>query len=365
MPTGIVAGRYGRKLSLALSAVIASAVWLVYASPGDFVVMAIAQFIGGIAATFSSGANEALLYETMKALRREDEYAKISGRARAVKTVSAIVSGIVVGVIASFDLALPAVITSILIGASLLPILSFTETGGTYRARSGQEGSNATEEGEQPSTGYGQIVRAAFVALREHAILRWALAYLVILSSVGFYSEVFLQPYAVSVGVPVALLGIVMTAVLGMGIVGSLAVPAAQRAAGSGAVIFDAPVLLIPCLLLLGVFPTLPVIVMAAVAAFLFAVAQPVLLAVVQSRVTDYARATVLSIQSFLATVFLTATEPFLGVLSDRFGVHTSYLAMAVLVGLFCVLLLLRGRRWLSRRSPAAGTAQAVTGSGR
>ena len=90
----------------------------------------------------------------------------------------------------------------------------------------------------------------------------------------------------------------------------------------------------------------------AALSAFLFALTEPVLLAAIQRRVPDHARATVLSIKSLFATIFLTLTEPALGLLSDNFGVHTAYLGMAALIALFSLTLLLKGRRWVSTHSP-------------
>lgn len=356
IPTGIVADRYGRKLSLALSGIVGTIVWLVFASSGEFLVMASAQFVGGLAVTFSSGADEALLYETMKALGREDEYAKVSGRARAIRTASAMIAGLAVGAIASVDLVLPAIITAVLVGSSLIPILSLTETRGTSRAAQGNGG-----EEKLTSVAYSQIVRQAISALREHVTLRWAIAYLVVLSCVAFYAEVFLQPYTLSVGLPVFALGVVMVAVQGMSIAGSLAVPRVQKAVGTQIVLFGAPVLLVPCLLLLGMVPVMPVLIVAAMSAFMFALTEPVLRAVIQGRVPDDARATVLSIQSLLATIFLTLTEPALGVLADRSGVHTAYLGMAGLVALLCVALLFWGRDWLSSHSPQPDRSQPVT----
>lgn len=357
IPTGIVADKYGRKLSLTLSAIIGTAMWLVFASSGEFWVMASAQFVGGLAVTFSSGADEALLYETTKALNREADYARLTARARAVRTISAMLAGLAVSVIATVDLALPAFITAALIAATLIPIRSFKETRGTSPAtpnQAAQEGGSPRDHQQEahPPTPYSQIVKQALATLREHVTLRWAIAYLVILSCVAFYAEVFLQPYTLSVGLPIIALGAVMVAVQAMSIAGSLAVPRAQKTLGTDRLLYAVPLLLIPCLLLLGTAPFPPVLLVAAISAFLFALTEPVLLAAIQRRVPDHARATVLSIKSLFATVFLTLTEPALGLLSDNFGVHTAYLAMAAIIALFSLTLLLKGRRWVSTHSP-------------
>jgi MFS family permease len=358
IPTGIVADKYGRKLSLTLSALIGTLMWLVFASSGEFWVMASAQFVGGLAVTFSSGADEALLYETTKALNREADYATLTAQARAVRTISAMLAGLAVSAIATVDLALPAFLTAALIAATLLPILSFKETGGKSPATSNLPAQDTAQtpdlqaKAEHPPTPYSHVLKLALATLREHVTLRWAIAYLVILGCLSFYTEVFLQPYTLSVGLPIVALGAVMVTVQAMSIAGSLAVPHAQKTLGTDRLLYAVPLLLIPCLLLLGTAPIPPVLLVAALSAFLFALTEPVLLAAIQRRVPDHARATVLSIKSLFATIFLTLTEPALGLLSDNFGVHTAYLGMAALIALFSLTLLLKGRRWVSTHSP-------------
>jgi hypothetical protein len=139
-----------------------------------------------------------------------------------------------------------------------------------------------------------------------------------------------------------------MVAVQGASIAGALAVPLALRMLGSRALLIGVPLLLAPCLVLLGLAPGAPVLAVAALAAFLFALTQPVLLAALQRRVTDQARATLLSIQSLLSTVFLILTEPPLGLAADRSGVPSAYLWMAAMAVFFLLPLLIRGRRWLN-----------------
>ena len=358
IPTGVVADKFGRRVSLAISAVMSSLIWMVFALSGSFWVLAMAQFVGALAATFQSGADEALLFESLQAAGREQDYARISARAGAVGTLSSMLAGLVVGLIAATNLVLPVVLTSLLTALTLIPILGMKETVGTAGALPvGTAGALPADKGpaapasEGPPAAaqdsYLSIVHQAFAALREQAILRWAAAYLVLLGCVSFYAVTFLQPYTLEVGLPLAALGPVMVAVQGMSVAGALAVPLALRILGSRVLLFGVPLLLVPGLVLIGLAPGWPVLVVAALLSFLFSLTQPVLLAVLQSRASNQARATLLSIQSLLSTVFLTFTEPPLGISADRFGVASAYLWMAGLVAIFLVSLLLRGRRSL------------------
>jgi predicted MFS family arabinose efflux permease len=344
IPTGVVADKFGRKLSLAISAVMSSLIWLIFAFSGTFIVLAIAQFFGAMAATFHSGADEALLFESMQAVGEEEAYARVTARARAAETVSAMLSGLAVGWIASENMVIPVVLTAVFSALMLIPILLMKETGGT---------NNAPRTAE-PRIAYAQIVRQATNALRSTALLRWAAAYLVILGSVSFYAIMFLQPYTIALGLPIIALGPVMVGVQLASIGGSLSLAGVQKRLGSRAILVGVPVLLAPCLLALGLVHAVPVLASAMAASFLFSLTQPVLLAVIQRRISNEARATLLSLQSMLFTVFLILTEPPLGLLADEFGVESTYLVMAGMIVLFCFPLLWVGRRWLDGKQDEA-----------
>ncbi len=341
IPTGVVADRYGRKISLAISMGMSSVIWLVFAISNSFWMLAAAQFVGALAATFSSGADEALLFESVKAAGRQAEYAKLAGRMRALETAAAMLFGLVVGLVAERNILLPVLFTAALYGLTVIPILMMQETApGVIGRRARSQTEEPTAPGPSPA-GYAQIVREAFSALRSYPALRWAAAYLVVLSCVAFYATVFLQPYALNLGLPVMALGPVMVLMQLMGIAGSLAVPRAQQIFGSRAILYGAPALITLFLLAAGLLPGVPILGAVFLAAFLFALTQPVLLAVLQSYAPDEIRATLLSIQSLLAMVFLIFTEPALGVLSDRFGVAYSYLGMTALIVIFLLPLAL------------------------
>lgn len=65
MPTGVVADIYGRKNSLLIGALVASLGFFLYSSYSWIVLFVLAELILAAAMTFRSGANEALLYESI------------------------------------------------------------------------------------------------------------------------------------------------------------------------------------------------------------------------------------------------------------------------------------------------------------
>jgi MFS family permease len=71
---------------------------------------------------------------------------------------------------------------------------------------------------------------------------------------------------------------------------------------------------------------------------FTTGVLQPIAMAQVQDHVTDTARATVLSVQSLLATVVAAFAQPLVGLASDRAGMPTAYFLLAGIAGFGAVL---------------------------
>ncbi len=85
VPTGTVADFLGRKVSLAMGGFVAAAGAWVYVSDPSWVCFAVAEFLMAIAFTLHSGADEALLYDTLKLAGEEAAATRILGRLEACK----------------------------------------------------------------------------------------------------------------------------------------------------------------------------------------------------------------------------------------------------------------------------------------
>ncbi|RJQ25982.1 MFS transporter [Candidatus Parcubacteria bacterium] len=114
VPTGVIADRFGRKYSVAAGALLIAAASLIYGSIPKFEIFLLCEFLMAIAFALVSGANEALLYDTLKEQGREAESKKIFGRVSAVGIAGAIVGTISGSIIASrFGLNVPMLATAI------------------------------------------------------------------------------------------------------------------------------------------------------------------------------------------------------------------------------------------------------------
>ncbi|MBN2461682.1 MAG: MFS transporter [Candidatus Cloacimonetes bacterium] len=81
VPTGAIADKVSRRISLMLSGFFIGTGLLIYIIFDSFYVFALAEIIFGIGLTFSSGADAAILYESLTRLERQREYQKKEGEA--------------------------------------------------------------------------------------------------------------------------------------------------------------------------------------------------------------------------------------------------------------------------------------------
>src|SRR5215217_4259614 len=107
VPTGVVADRYGRKLSLAIGAAMMAVSTLAWALAPTVPFVALSYVIMALGVTFLSGAEDALIFETLKQVDRIKEYTRFTGRISATSIAAAAVGTLISGVLATLDLRLP------------------------------------------------------------------------------------------------------------------------------------------------------------------------------------------------------------------------------------------------------------------
>lgn len=96
VPSGIFADKFGRKYSLLLCSVLGTISMLIYLFGSNFLMFLIATSLFGMSMAFFSGAEEALLYDSLVAEKIYKKYRKILGE---VHFFSNIVSAVVLAII--------------------------------------------------------------------------------------------------------------------------------------------------------------------------------------------------------------------------------------------------------------------------
>lgn len=97
VPTGAVADRFGRRISLALGAFMFAISTVIFAMADSFSVLLGSYLVMGIAMTLYSGAGDAFLYDTLRVLGRTREYERLAGRSHGLFWAMMVVATVVGG----------------------------------------------------------------------------------------------------------------------------------------------------------------------------------------------------------------------------------------------------------------------------
>lgn len=128
IPTGAVADYLGRKYSIALGALSVACAALLYGSIPDFRVFLFAEFLFALGVALQSGADTALVYDSLKEDGREGDSKFIFGRAHAIRMSGFLISALVGSYMAStFGLNAPILFSSIPFIVAAMIALSLRE----------------------------------------------------------------------------------------------------------------------------------------------------------------------------------------------------------------------------------------------
>lgn len=335
VPTGVVADTIGRKVSLAMGAIIMAVSMVAWAFAPTVGLVTAAYALLAIGNTFLSGADDAFFYESLKITGRSDDYVRLNGRKVALVIACTAVGSLSSGLLAAVDLRLPFLAAMLCFLAMFVVTLSFREPRPEATA------------GAAKRLTYGQVLRQAMQLMKARPALRLSIFYLVLLGLSGVLLEtVFLQPQALALGVPLAAVGVVVTGVHLLNILGSSMAYRVQSRLGESRVLLAAPILMVFCLVALASYQSLPALGFVGIIGLLTNLARPLAMGRLQREADDNVRATLLSLQALLFTLVVAVIEPTMGVIADRSGLPAAYFALALILALLLTLFYSQGWRY-------------------
>jgi MFS family permease len=195
IPTGAIADYFGRKISLFLGALAMAVGVIIYGSIPNFYIFLFGEFILAISMALMSGADNALLFDSLKELGREDEIKKITGKSNAFNLFGLFISAPLGSLIAAkLGLNAPMYLSSIGYLIALFVALSFCET--------------KVQDSTSESKRYLVVVKEGFKYFKNHKTLK-LLAIDAILVNSGAYFVIWLyQPLFTSINISVLYFGL-------------------------------------------------------------------------------------------------------------------------------------------------------------
>lgn len=201
VPTGAIADKIGRKHSLVMGAVMIAIATIVYGSIPSFSIFLLAEFLFAIGYALNSGADQALLYDTLKSQGREEESKKILGRADALMLAGMMIAAPIGSIVADrLGLNAPQLLTAIPMFIAGAIAWSIPEP----KLHSSSE-----------TTRYRDIIRQGFVAIRTNPVIRTLAFDSVVVSAAAYFVVWFYQPYMKILGIPLIYFGLAHAVLLG------------------------------------------------------------------------------------------------------------------------------------------------------
>jgi len=206
IPSGVWADCWKRKNLIVIGQVLSMLEILILVFAKDFHTFALVMVLAGISGAVRSGSANALVYDTLKELGREKEFEKINGRIKAVDygshMVAALIGGLTahyVGLLINYQMSVVSLCFAILFSMLLIE----------PRRTGSSDNEKDTGEEIEAKTGYKEIIRTAYVVIREKSFLRYVMFTGVIVGSTVSYMWEFWQNYVEALGIDMIFFGLI------------------------------------------------------------------------------------------------------------------------------------------------------------
>lgn len=325
VPSGYFADRFGRKRSLLIGSIVGALGLMIYSLASGFYPFLFAEALLGVGASFISGADTAMAYDSFLEMNRKDDYLKFEARASAYGGMAEGLASLLGGLLVLVSLRFP-VLVQVFIYSSLIPMaLLLKETKHT-----------------KPSTEhiFKKVLDVTKYALHGHKEIKWLILYGAVLGTLTHTMVWLTQPYYELVGVPLKWFGLLWaTQLFMMGVFAHWAEPYVNWL-GRRKALISFPIIGVLSYLVLGFVPSLLVLPLILGFYFVRGLHFPVLQNYVNALVESDVRATVLSVKNLAQKLLYMLLGPLLGVLTDVYSLQTALLFSAALYGFLALIVL-------------------------
>lgn len=338
IPTGAVADRWGRRVSMLLGTSFFVVAITIFGLADTYPLLLLSYLAWAFSITLVSGADSSFLYESLAACGRAGEFRKIFGRASAI--------GISAGLAASLIGAPLAARTSLATPILLSAGLGLVTIAIVFRFR------EPPREQHGEAMPYLTIMRTAARYAIHHAELRWMLAYRASLMGAALVAMIFTQPFLADRGVAVGDFGFVQGAFRLGSVAGALFAYRAALRLGERRVYVALALAFLSGFLLLAALPGTAAIGGLALISFANASVTPLTGDAVNRHSPADLRATLMSVSNMAFAFVLLLAEPLMGWLADG-------TSLAVVWGVMAAAVVVAGMgslaAWLRAERRAAG----------
>jgi MFS family permease len=319
IPTGYFADLVGRKKSILTGSILGAAGYLIYSFSSGFNQFVIAEVALGISLSLVSGADSAMLFDTLRAGGKVSKYLRLEGKITSTGNFAEAIAGIIGGLLAVISLRTPfffqAAIASIAIPAAIAlrePPLSSTVM----------------------QTGIRELARVIRVSVFHDKKLSWAIMLSAIIGVSTLTMAWFTQPFFILADLKTGWFGIawaILNAAVG---IAAYYAWRFEEKAGSKTTVILIAVMLASAYIFISFMPVVAGFAVLLIYYVFRGLATPTLRNFINQLTDSGVRATVLSVRNFIIRLLFTIFGPLFGWFSDAYSLKTALLAAGLIFGL-------------------------------
>ena len=325
IPSGAAADLLGRRRCMILSRICFAVSCVIMLFANGFFMFALSFIIQAVGNNLNSGSEEALVYDSMKAIGEEERYISVYGKLNVILEVAQQIATVAGGVLAEYSFRWCYIASCVIAVLALVPVLLMTE---------------APFERENEAIPVGKLVATHFK--KSFEILKTDVR---ILKIIAFYSVVFSgytllyfysQQYYSQMGYNKIQISLIMLIAGVASCAGALFSDKLFRKLGDKLEVIAA--FLIVFAFVCDGFGSVAVSVVAfAAAGFGNAVLYPVQSEALNALIPSEQRATLISVDSMCFSIAMIILFPLAGAMADAWGLGMIFVVIGLLLGIFIV----------------------------
>ena len=325
VPSGYIADKLGRKFCLVAGSAVWIVGWLCYCVGSSFTIFAIAEIFAGIAGSLISGANTALVYDTLLQLGKESHYRTIEGRLVAVAGISEALCGLVGAAVAEINLAYPFYLQTACLVVYFCVALTLIEPKGSRII-----------VGELKTANLKSIIVDVFI---KRPSLRWLILLSGTFATASFLMVWLSQGYLEQIDFPIVAMGVAWAIFHLLMSLASFNASKIETVWGMRKTVLILVLSVAVAYILLGSISSSWGIALIAVIYMVRGLCSPLILNLINEQIPSTIRATVLSLNSFTFRLGFAIVAPIIGAITSSYSLSLGLFVggwFFLIAGSFC-----------------------------
>lgn len=317
IPSGYIADVWGRKASIVTGSILGCLGFVIYSIFSGFYMFMSAEIILGLGMSLISGADSAMLYDTLKDHRAENEFMKFEGRNFSVGNFAEAIAGLIGGTLAYTSIRYPFIAQSVIAFTAIPASITLIEPSNNISLKR--------------KVGLGDIIRVVKESVVTNSALRWNLLFSSVMGSatlaMAWIYPIMMQQLGkneIEIGTIHTLLNLMLGAV-------TLFSYKIEQKLKPKLTVWLSSIGITAGFVLAGLSDFWMLALTLTVFYFSRGIATPVLKDYVNRITTSDVRATVLSIRSMIIRAFFAVVGPLFGFISDHYGLREAFVATGII----------------------------------